>query len=169
MFISVLSYLPVTCEIQHQRQEVYCAYSDHTRLFQFRGSKPQFLTAVQSLELFRSTQGFRVDGLPALQRWEYVLETLSSKLAEGNLERHTCEGTISSHSHSDNCVFFSNQLYLFADNAAVIQMNHKGRSPNQRHVTRTQRVDLHWLFERVNLDHSILKKSCEQQIYWRTF
>ena len=31
-------------------------------------------------------------------------------------------------------------------------MINKGRSPNQRHVTRTHRVDLDWLFQRVNLD-----------------
>ena len=52
-------HLQVTCKVQNQRQEVYCAYLGHTRLFQFRGcarSKPQFLTAVQSLQLFRWTQ-----------------------------------------------------------------------------------------------------------------
>ena len=43
-------------------------------------------------------------------------------------------------------------------NAAVIQMIHKGRSPNFRRVTRTHRVDLDCLCERVNLDHSILIK-----------
>ena len=45
-------HLQVTCEIQNQRQEVNCAHLDHTRSFQLRGcarSKPQFLTAVQSL------------------------------------------------------------------------------------------------------------------------
>ena len=29
--------LQVTCETQNQRHDVYCAYLDHTRLFQFRG------------------------------------------------------------------------------------------------------------------------------------
>ena len=32
----VAIHLQVTCEIQNQRQEVYCAYLDHARLFRFR-------------------------------------------------------------------------------------------------------------------------------------
>ena len=42
------------------------------------------------------------------------------------------------------------------DNAAVIQMINKRRSPSLRHVTSTHRVDLHWLLERVNWPHFIL-------------
>ena len=38
------------------------------------------------------------------------------------------------------------------DNEAVINMTIKGRSPALRHVTRTHRVDLDWLFERINSD-----------------
>ena len=34
----------------------------------------------------------------------------------------------------------------------------KGRSPNLRHVPRTHRVDLDWLFERVSLDPGVLIK-----------
>ena len=34
--------------------------------------------------------------------------------------------------------------------------NLKGRSPDLRHVSRTHRVNLDWLFERINLDSSIL-------------
>ncbi len=47
----------VTCGSQNQRQEVYCAHLDHTRLFPFHGcarSNLQFLT-VLSLKLFRLT------------------------------------------------------------------------------------------------------------------
>ena len=36
------------------------------------------------------------------------------------------------------------------DNEAVIQMIKKGRSPNMRHVSRTHRVSLDWLFERLD-------------------
>ena len=43
-----------------------------------------------------------MDGLPAVRFWERLLETLSSKPAKGNLERHTRERVILSHSHSDN-------------------------------------------------------------------
>ena len=45
-------------------------------------------------------------------------------------------------------------LYLFEDNEAVIKMTIKGRSP-MRHVSRTHRVALDWLFDRINLDPKI--------------
>ena len=46
-------------------------------------------------------------------------------------------------------------LYVFEDNEAVIKMIIKGRSPTMRHVSRTHRVALDWLFARINLDHKI--------------
>ena len=46
-------------------------------------------------------------------------------------------------------------LYVFEDNAAVIEMIIKGRSPTMRHVSRTDRVSLDWLFDRINLDPKI--------------
>ena len=36
----------------------------------------------------------------------------------------------------------------------------KGRSPNPRHVARTHRVDLDWLFERIQEDPGIRMKFC---------
>ena len=41
------------------------------------------------------------------------------------------------------------QLHSFEDMAEVTQMMMKGRSPTFRHVTRTHRVDLDWLCERI--------------------
>ena len=55
-------------------------------------------------------------------------------------------------------VQFSHQealLYVFEDNEAVIKMIIKGRSPTMRHVSRTHRVALAWLFDRINLDPKI--------------
>ena len=46
-------------------------------------------------------------------------------------------------------------LYVFEDNEAVIKMIIKGRSPKMRHVSRTHRVSLFWLFDRINLDPKI--------------
>ena len=46
-------------------------------------------------------------------------------------------------------------LYAFEDNEAVIKMILKGRSPTMRHVSRTHRVALDWLFDRINLDPKI--------------
>ena len=49
-------------------------------------------------------------------------------------------------------------LYLFEDNEAVIKMIIKGKSPTMRHVSRTHRVALDWLFDRINLDNKIQVK-----------
>ena len=46
-------------------------------------------------------------------------------------------------------------LYVFEDNEAVIKMIIKGRSPTMRHISRTHRVALDWLFDRINLDSKI--------------
>ena len=46
-------------------------------------------------------------------------------------------------------------LYVFEDNEAVIKMIIKGRSPTMRHVSRTHRVALDWLFDRIILDPKI--------------
>ena len=40
-------------------------------------------------------------------------------------------------------------LYVFEDNEAVSKMVIKGRSPTMRHVSRTHRVALDWLFDRL--------------------
>ena len=46
-------------------------------------------------------------------------------------------------------------LYVVEDNEAVIKMITKGSSPTMRHVSRTHRVALDWLFDRINLDSKI--------------
>ena len=46
-------------------------------------------------------------------------------------------------------------LFVFEDNEAVIKMIMKGRSPTMRHVSRTHRVALDWLFDGINLDPKI--------------
>ena len=46
----------------------------------------------------------------------------------------------------------ASQLYIFEDNKAVIKMIIEGRSPTMRHVSRTHRVALDWLFDRINLE-----------------
>ena len=48
------------------------------------------------------------------------------------------------------------------DHEAVIKMIIKGRSPTMRHVSRTHRVALDWLFDRINLDPKIQIKSQNQ-------
>ena len=50
---------------------------------------------------------------------------------------------------------FGAMLYIFEDNEAEIKMIIKGRSPTMRLVSRTHRVALDWLFDRINLDPKI--------------
>ena len=63
-------------------------------------------------------------------------------------------------------VQFSRQealLYVFEDNEAVSKMIKKGRSPTMRHVSRTHRVALDWLFDRINLDPKIQIKCIDSK------
>ena len=46
-------------------------------------------------------------------------------------------------------------LYVFEHNEAVIKMIIKGRSLTMRHVSRTHRVALDWLFDRIKFDPKI--------------
>ena len=46
-------------------------------------------------------------------------------------------------------------LHVFEDNEAVIKMIIKGRSPTVRHVSRTHRVALDWLCDRISLDSKL--------------
>ena len=55
-------------------------------------------------------------------------------------------------------------LYIFEDNEAVIKMIIKGRSPTMRHVSRTRRVALDWLFDRINQDSKIKYIDTKNQI-----
>ena len=62
------------------------------------------------------------------------------------------------HAHATHFLSSSRQealLYVFEDNEAVIMMITKGRSPSMRQVSRTHRVVLDWLFDRINLDLKI--------------
>ena len=57
-------------------------------------------------------------------------------------------------------------LIIFEDNEAVIKMIVKKRAPQMRHVARTHRVDLDWLFQRLQEDPGIFIKyvGTKQQI-----
>ena len=126
--------------------------------------------------------GLRMDGLPALDHgmWWFqccVRQTAPKHQLTHHLETDVRQGNSSRNhesvqkqkgnravkhlSHVDH--FPTNthssqsesQLYIFGDNEAVIKMIIKGRSPTMRHVWRTHRVALDWLFDRINLDSKI--------------
>ena len=79
-----------------------------------------------------------------------------------DVERHQkSQGKINVMENIDSVpsnVQFSHQealLYVLEDNEAVIKMIIKGRSPTMRHVSKTHRVALDRLFDRINLDPKI--------------
>ena len=117
-----------------------------------------------------------MDGIPALDLWDLVIEVFHSppdhinkskgRESQGNLSRNTTPHMknqnptkrmnnvdhVSSNVRSSR---FGAMLNVFEDNEAVINMLMKGRSPTMRHVSRTHRVALDWLFDWINLDPKI--------------
>ena len=124
-------------------------------------------------EIISLDAGLRLDGITALDLWDLIVSVL------GNItQKHdrTVRPVVCSHTNHklkqsqrvinnlDNVDFMPSNvrsshqetlLYVFEDNEAVIKMIIKGRSPTMRHVSRTHRVALDWLFDRINLDPKI--------------
>ena len=118
-------------------------------------------------EIISLDTGLRLDGLSALELWDLIVSVFGSvsQVSDGSgqldidVDKHhesqkrinVMESIDSVHSNVQS----SRQealLYVFEDNEAVIKMIIKGRSPTMRHVSRTHRVALDWLFDRINLD-----------------
>ena len=112
----------------------------------------------------------RLDGLPALELWDLIVSVLGnvSRVSDRSgqpecdvLKHHKSHKKIDVMKDIDivpSNVQSARQealLYVFEDNEAVIKMIIKGRSPTMRHVSRTHRVALDWLFARINLDSKI--------------
>ena len=118
-------------------------------------------------EIISLETGLRLDGLPALELWDLIVSVLGnishvsdrSGPSDNNVhERHKSQRKIDVMEDIDSVlsnVQSARQealLYVFKDNEAVIKMIINGRSPTMRHVSRTHRVALDWLFDRINLD-----------------
>ena len=114
--------------------------------------------------------GLRLDGLPALELWDLIVSVLGnvsrvsdrSGRPENDVQKHhKSQKKINVIENIDSVpsnVQSSRQealLYVFEEKEAVIKMIIKGRSPTMRHVSRTHRVALDWLFDRLNLDSKI--------------
>ena len=149
--------------------------------------KEQILVSHSSTEseVLSSGAGLRMDGIPALDLWDLVIEVLHSSSIQprerGNLLRdeHSEKRSYArtkKHSnpledlgwtHVDYVTSnaklsrFDAFLYLSEDNAAVIQMIINGRSPTMRHLSRTRRVPRDPLFDSVNLDPQIQIKDTD--------
>ena len=114
--------------------------------------------------------GLRLDGLPALELWDLLVSVIGnvSRVSDGSgkpesddHKHHKSHKKIDVIKDIDSVpsnVQSARQealLYVFEDTEAVIKMIIEGRSPTMRHVSRTHRVALDWLFDRINLDTKI--------------
>ena len=115
-----------------------------------------------------------MDGIPALEFCVLVIEILHSSLhhtrsTERLVAKQTQWETRPNGSTSEdfgstevdhvirNAKYFRRNalLYIFEDNGAVIKIIIKGRSPTMRRISRTHKVALDWLFDRINLDPKV--------------
>ena len=122
-------------------------------------------------EIISLDTGLRLDGLLALELWDLIVSVL------GNVSRDSDRSGQPDGSQKETDVMkdidsvLSNVqsarqealLYVFEDNEAVTEMIIKGRSLTMRHVSRTHRVALDWLFDRINLDSQIQIKYIDTQ------
>ena len=111
-----------------------------------------------------------LDGLPALESWDLIVSVFGNishvsdrtgKPESDDHKHHKSHNKIDVMKDIDavpsNVQSASREalLYVFEDNEAVIKKIMKGRSPTLRHVSRTHRVALDWLFDRIKLDPKI--------------
>ena len=119
----------------------------------------------------------RLEGIPALDFWDLIVAVLGNTkqncVEQDDLlknKREICSPPHTIHNRKqsqslinelDNVEFIPSNvqsshqealLYVFEDNEAVIKMITKGRSPTMRHVSRTHKGALDWLFDRIKLD-----------------
>ena len=120
-------------------------------------------------EIISLDAGLRLDGLPAVDSWDLIVSVLGNTVQTPErpgrpvvTDKKQRSQEMTNVLNSIDCVpsnvQFSHQealLYVFEDNEAVIKMISEGRSPTMRHVSRTHRVALEWLFDRINLDPKI--------------
>ena len=121
-------------------------------------------------EVISLDTGVRLEGIPALMLWSLIIDvfeptaknkgpselTFPEKL---NIRKtYDLFGAIDYVPPSLPICYGRGKLFCLEDNDAVIKMIVKGRSPNLRHVGRTHRVDLDWLFERIMQDPGIYVK-----------
>ena len=123
-------------------------------------------------EVISLDAGVRLEGLPALTLWSLVIDvfepTSNSKQKQNHdltfpeklslRQTYDLFGAIDYVPPSLPICYGRGKLFALEDNDAVIKMIIKGRSPNLRHVARTHRVDLDWLFERIMKDPGMFVK-----------
>ena len=141
-------------------------------------------------EIISLDAGLRMDGVLAFDLWDVVIEVSRStnntarpsKLAQGDLcttgdhsiNKHQTKTTTEKRNREVEQLSYvdyapinthssqgESQLYICEDKEGVIKTISKGRSPTMRHVSRTHRVALDWLFDRINLEPKIQIKNVD--------
>ena len=151
----------------------------------------KFSRSSTEAEIISLDAGLRMDGIPALDLWDWVIEVFhispnQSKKTKGNVQgdssrkttpnKHTQNQTMDPIHHDNlelsNVDFVSSNakssqfgamLYILEGDEAVLKMINKGRSPTMRHVSRSHRVALDWLFGRSNQDPKIKIKYVDSE------
>ena len=113
-------------------------------------------------EIISWDAGLRMDGLLAIDLWDTVIKVLrstSNTVQPNHTSIQETGATLDSKTKAQKVVEYvptdthsskgESQLYVFEDTEAVIKIVIKGRSPTMRHVSRTHRVALDWLFDRI--------------------
>ena len=149
-----------------------CIFGSHTIVLFSWMCKKQTSVSHSSTEseIISLDAGMRMDDIPALDLWDLIVAVLHGNTHQKDqVRRDPYESPTRKKIHGkifdlNNVDFvFSNVnssrrealLYIFEVNEAVIKMIIQGRSPTMRHVSRTHRVSLDWLFDRINLDPKI--------------
>ena len=162
-------------------RRVLCIFGSHTFVPTSWMCKKQTSVSQSSTEaeIISLVAGLRRDGIPAPTLWDLEIQLFHSvpnetegpkreplgnpsAIAKSNMHnpisvKHTnviptyIDHIPSNAKNSDS----SAMLYVFEDIEAVIKMIVKGRSPTLKHVSRTHRVALDWLFDRINLHSKI--------------
>ena len=163
---------------ENQHQVEHCVFGSHTFVPISWMCMKQTSVSHSSTEseITPLDAGLRMDGLFALELWDWSLKCWERPKEYQNQPKHA-HGKLVLRPKSpkieqvlDQNMDLSNvdqvhsnahlsekesQLYIFEDNEVVKKRIVKGRSPTMRHVSRTHRVALDWIFDRINLDPKV--------------
>ena len=140
-------------------------------------------------EIISLDAGSRVDGIPALDLWDLVIDVLPSKQnqkqksskrgvtrcptkhQEKRVKSECNTQILQNHVQLSNvCLQTGAILFIFEDNAAAIKMIIKSRSPTQRHSFKNHRVAPDGSFDRIKLDprskSSVSHPKINSQTFW---
>ena len=146
-----------------------CVFGSHTFVPRSWMCKKQISVSHSSTESEIISLDVRLEGIPALDLWDLIVLVLGNTtqttesadrpvITDKNQRSRRMSKVLNFFDCVSSNVQSSHQealLFVFEDNEAVIKMIIEGGSPTMRHVSRTHRGALDWLFDRINLDPKI--------------